>query len=67
MAWLLLGGSLAQLVVYGAVHGSTYQLVSANLATSAVLLVTHEVAFEPTLPKAVQWLVGRATFSRSRR
>jgi O-antigen/teichoic acid export membrane protein len=60
MAWLLLGGALAQLVLYAVVHGSTYQLVGANLATAVVLLLVHELAFQPTLPGAVAWALGRA-------
>jgi O-antigen/teichoic acid export membrane protein len=68
MAWLLLGAAVAQLGIYAAVHGSTYQLVGANLATSIVLLVLHELAFGSTLPQAARWtlkvfrerVIGRA-------
>lgn len=60
MAWLLLGGAVAQLAVYGVVHGSTYQLVTANLASSLCLLLIHEFVFEPTIPQAVRWGVRRA-------
>jgi O-antigen/teichoic acid export membrane protein len=59
MAWFLLGGACVQLVLYGVVHGSTYQLVGANLASSVVLLLTHELVFGRTLPGAVGWLLHR--------
>jgi O-antigen/teichoic acid export membrane protein len=54
-AWMLLCGAAAQLVLYAIVHGSTYQLVGANLATSVAVLVSHELAFERTLPQAARW------------
>jgi O-antigen/teichoic acid export membrane protein len=60
MAWLLLGGAAAQLVLYLVVHGSTYQLVGANLATAIGLLLAHELFFQPTLPGAARWLIGFA-------
>ena len=59
MAWLLVGGAVAQIAVYGLVHGSTYQLIGANLGTAAVLVLIHEFAFEPTLPYAASWLIRR--------
>jgi O-antigen/teichoic acid export membrane protein len=55
VAWLLLGGGVVQLVLYALVHGSTYQLVGANLATAAALLLVHEVAIETTMPQAGRW------------
>ena len=60
MAWLLLGGAVAQLAIYGAVHGSTYQLVTVNLVSSLILLAIHEIAFETTLPGAVRWAWAKA-------
>ena len=60
MAWLLLGGAVAQLAIYGAVHGSTYQLVTVNLVSSLILLAIHEIAFETTLPGAVHWALAKA-------
>jgi O-antigen/teichoic acid export membrane protein len=61
MAWLLLGGAVAQLALYGFVHGSTYELVGANLATSLALLLLHEFLVERTLPESARWAwtVGR--------
>jgi O-antigen/teichoic acid export membrane protein len=59
MAWLLLGGGIAQLVLYAFIHGSTYQLVAANLATAVALLLVHELAFDHTIPGAVGWGVSR--------
>jgi hypothetical protein len=38
------------------VHGSTYQIIAADLATAAALLVLHELAYERTLPGAARWL-----------
>jgi O-antigen/teichoic acid export membrane protein len=58
MAWLLLGGAAAQLLLYLAIHRSTYQLVGANLATAVGLLVAHEVFFESTVGGSVRWLGG---------
>ncbi len=55
MAWLLLAGAVAQIGVYAVFHGSTYQLVGANLAMAGLLLVVHEVAFGRTLPGAASW------------
>jgi O-antigen/teichoic acid export membrane protein len=58
ISWLLLGGAVAQLVVYAVVHGSTYELVTANLAVAWLLLLVHELAFDRTLPGALTWLVS---------
>jgi O-antigen/teichoic acid export membrane protein len=58
MAWLLLGGAAAQVVLYIIVHGSTYQLVGANLLAAVGLLVIHELFFERTLGGGVSWLVA---------
>lgn len=57
VAWLLLGGGVVQLVLYALVHGSTYQLVGANLGTAAALLLVHELAIETTMPQAARWAV----------
>lgn len=59
MAWLLLGGAVAQLLLYLAVHGSTYQLVTANLVSALAVLLIHELFFERTLPQAALWGVAR--------
>ncbi len=59
MAWLLLGGAVAQLLFYLAVHGSTYQLVTANLVSALAVLLVHELFFEPTIPPTVRWGVAR--------
>jgi O-antigen/teichoic acid export membrane protein len=60
VAWLLLGGAVAQLVLYAIVHGSTYQLVGTNLATGVGLLLVHEILFETTIPQSVRWTVSTA-------
>jgi O-antigen/teichoic acid export membrane protein len=59
MAWLLLGGAVAQVVLYLFVHGSTYQLVTVNLLSALGLLLVHELAFERTLPAAAFWGIAR--------
>jgi O-antigen/teichoic acid export membrane protein len=59
MAWLLIGGAVAQVLLYLAAHGSTYQLVTVNLVSALGLLVLHELAFERTLPQAVRWALAR--------
>jgi O-antigen/teichoic acid export membrane protein len=64
MAWLLLGGGIVQIALYALVHGSTYQLVGANLATAVALLVAHELFFERTLPQAARWAVGQGRRGR---
>jgi len=61
MALLLLGGAALQIGLYGAVHGSTYRLVSANLASAALLLVAHEVVLARTLPGAAGWAFRTVT------
>lgn len=57
VAWLLLGGAIVQIAIYGAVHGSAYQLITANLASAGCLLLIHELAFEATLVPGSKWLV----------
>jgi O-antigen/teichoic acid export membrane protein len=59
MAWLLLGGGIAQVLLYLAVHGSTYQLVTMNLVSAIALLLVHELFFESTLPASGKWLIAR--------
>lgn len=59
MAWLLLGGAAAQILLYLFVHASTYQLVAMNLVTALAVLAIHELAFERTLPSAARWAVAR--------
>jgi O-antigen/teichoic acid export membrane protein len=60
IAWLLLGGAAAQILLYLAVHGSTYQLVTVTLVSAVAMLLIHELAFERTLSQAVRWAVSRA-------
>ncbi len=59
MAWLLLGGAVVQVMLYLAVHGSTYQLVTVTLCSALGLLVLHELVFERTLPQAARWALAR--------
>jgi O-antigen/teichoic acid export membrane protein len=59
MAWFLLLGAMAQLGLFGLIHGSTYQLVGANLGAAVALLIAHEIFFESTLPGAGAWLLRR--------
>jgi O-antigen/teichoic acid export membrane protein len=59
MAWLLLAGAVAQVLLYVAVHGSTYQLVTANLVSALAVLLIHELLFESTIPQTVQWGLAR--------
>ncbi len=59
MSWLLLAGSVLQLVGYMLLHDSARQLLAVSIATMLALVVAHEVLIERSLTSAVARLARR--------
>jgi O-antigen/teichoic acid export membrane protein len=57
MSWLLLIGAVAQIVLFVAFHDTAHELLWANIASAAGLIIAHEVLVEPTLTRLLRRVV----------
>jgi O-antigen/teichoic acid export membrane protein len=52
-SWLLLGGAVAQAILFSIFHASPRELLGSSIAVGAALLVAHETLVAPTLTRGL--------------
>ena len=65
MSWFLVAGAICETLGFVLFHGSARELLGVSVVTAITLLVVHEVAFDPSLTRAVRF--GAATVREMRK
>jgi O-antigen/teichoic acid export membrane protein len=59
-SWFLVGGALAQILLFALFHGSPRQLLVVDILVAGALLLAHELFVDGVFRRVLRWRLGRA-------
>ena len=55
MSWFLIAGAIGETLGFALFHGSPQEVLGVSVVTAVTLLMIHEVAFDPSLTRALRF------------